>query len=115
LVSESGRIEARLTTAGVGSLQIQALTSCGSVWSNAPDSVIADTGDAMWPSADGTPCTWHGMMSHLDDRFFKPGVGAFAANKAMRAIVNGEDNYPAIDILSRSGAIRLVYEPNDKH
>lgn len=110
LVSESGRIEARITPAGLGSLPIQALTTCGTVRSNAPYSVIEDTVYAAWPSPDGTPCSWGGMMSHFGDRFFSGRAEAFAACKAMRAIVNGEDDYPGVDILSRAGVIRILYE-----
>ncbi len=54
-------------------------------------------------------------MPHFADRFFAAGRGgAFSACKAMRAIVNGEDDYPGVDILSRSGVIRILYEAKGK-
>jgi hypothetical protein len=113
LVSESGRIEARFTSNGIGSLPIQALTICGSVSADVPYSVIEDQPqEATWPAADGSACTWRGMISRRPDKIAEKDL--VARCKFMRAIVNGEDDYPCVDLLSRSGVIRILYEPKEK-
>ena len=112
LVSESGRIEARFTSNGLGSLPIQALTICGTVRTNAPYSVIDKPQEATWPAADGTACTWRGMISRLSDSIGENEL--VARSKIIRAIVKGEDDYPGVDLLSRSGVIRILYEPKEK-
>jgi hypothetical protein len=112
LVSESGRIEASFTSNGLGLLPIQALTICGIVRANAPYSVVDTPQEATWPTADGTACTWRGMISRLSDKIAENDL--VARCKFMRAIVNGEDDYPGVDILSRSGVIRILYEPKEK-
>jgi hypothetical protein len=108
LVSQSGRIEARFTSSGLGSLPIQALTICGSIRTDAPFSILDPPQEATWPAADGTACTWRGMISRPSDRMGDN--DPVARSKVMRAVVNGEDDYPAVDLISRSGAIRILYE-----
>jgi hypothetical protein len=48
------------------------------------------------------------MISQLSDRTGEN--DRVGQSKMMRAIVNGEDDY-AVDLISRSGAVRILYEP----
>ena len=52
------------------------------------------------------------MISRLSERIGEN--KQVARCKIMRAIANGEDDYPCVDLLSRSGLIRILYEPKKK-
>jgi hypothetical protein len=106
VVSETGRIEVRLTAAALGRLPIQALTVCGVVRTNAPYSVIEDAGLSSFASPSGTMSAWGGMISHCGQK-----AGFFEVCKFVRAIVEDEDDAPGLALISRSGIIRIRYEP----
>lgn len=107
VVSDSGRIEARLTANGLGSLPIRALSICGGVRADAPLAVVTSQ-EATWPAADGTAYTWRGMISPVSDRIGDK--DAVARCKAVRAVVQGEDASPGLALLSRAGTIRINYK-----
>jgi len=106
VLSESGRIEVRLTAAALGRLPIQALTICGVVRTNAPYSIIEDAGVSGFASPSAAQSTWGGMISQCSQK-----SGSFEVCKFVRAIVEGEDNSPGVALISRSGVIDIRYKP----
>jgi len=112
LFSESGRIEARFPFDEYRSLPIQALTIGGTISEGVAGypSVLSVSQEATWPAADGTACTWRGMISRLSDTIRIDENDRISRSKMMRAIVNGEDDYPGMDLISRSGTVRVLFE-----
>ncbi|MGD0518868.1 MAG: hypothetical protein ABSA26_15135, partial [Thermoguttaceae bacterium] len=107
IVSESGRIEVSLASGSLGRSPLLALTSCGTVRTNASDNVLEETNWTMSPDRDGIRRIWKGFKSTLDGKQ----AGAIDSSQRISAAVVGDDRSPGLVLISRAGTIQIIYEP----
>lgn len=107
VVSESGRVEVRLTAKALGALPLQALTNCGTVRTDAPQAVLEDTNFTLGRDAAGAARSWRGVKSVRkgDREVF------FGAADRVGAVLSGRDRSPGLDLISRGGVVVVRYEP----
>jgi hypothetical protein len=106
VLSESGRVDVRLTAKALGSLPVQALTNCGTVRTDAPQDVLEDTSFTLGRDPTGASRNWRGVKSVR-----KGGGDFFAATDRLAAVLAGGDRSPGLDLISRCGVVRVTYEP----
>ena len=91
----------------LGRLPLQALTSCGTVRSNAAFDVLEETTHCIFPDHAGIRRGWGGFMSIRDGKSAR----AMDMYDLLSAAVQGDDASPGLNLISRSGTVRVLYEP----
>jgi hypothetical protein len=110
ILSESGRIEVRLSANSLGNLPLQALTNCGTVRTDAPEDVLEDTSFMLGRDHGGASRDWRGVKS-VRKGGAAGGGDFFAATDRLAAVLEGRDRSPGLDLISRCGVVRVTYEP----
>lgn len=106
IVSEAGVVTARLSLKSLAQLPVHALTNCGTIRTDAPQDLLEETSFSTGRDASGTGRAWRGLKP-------KPKAGAddfFGTADRVKAIVEGAERSPGLDLLSRGGVVRVVAE-----
>lgn len=107
VISDSGLIEVRGSAAVVGGLPVIAVTSGGSVRTNAAQHVLDEVNFSTGNPYDGTRRNWRGLRSAQ-----KPNpAGFFEQFGRPAAVLANEPRAAGLDLISRSGAIVVAIEP----
>ena len=105
VVTQSGRITLQLkSSAAPGKLPLKAFTECGTLHTNAPESMLATSSFTLGADAAGQSGAWRSLASpqkKTPDTFFD------ASERVMAALRN-EARTPGLDIISRGGLIRVM-------
>lgn len=104
VVSESGKVEVHLAKGVLGKLPLQALTNCGTVRTNAPQTMLEETDFTLGRDYTGVAHAWRGMKSAT-----KEDSGTFfEAGDRLGAVLQGKERSPGFDLISRGGVVKVV-------
>jgi hypothetical protein len=106
LISASGRVEVKLSAGVLEHLPLYALTNCGSIRTDVPQDVLEETNFTLGRAAAETGRYWRGLKPVRKERDDLFGVAG-----RVKAIVEGADRSPGLDVISRAGAIRVQLQP----
>ncbi|HWE95037.1 MAG TPA: hypothetical protein VG269_13810 [Tepidisphaeraceae bacterium] len=104
IVSESGKVEVHLAKGVLGKLPLQALTNCGTVRTNAPQTMLEETNFSLGRDYTGAAHAWRGMKSAIKE---EPG-SFFEAGDRLGAVLQGKERSPGFDLISRGGIVKVV-------
>lgn len=107
VISDSGMIEVRTSTAALGTLSVMAVTNQGSVRTNAAHHVLEDVNFTTGNPFDGSRRSWRGLRSKRD---FEPAAFLKEARRPAAVLAN-EPRSAGFDLISRSGAIVVAVGP----
>jgi len=105
VISDSGKIDVQLKKSSLGKLPMYALTSHGSVSTNASQEVLEDTSFGTSDSA-GHHRNWRGMKSKRET---EPG-SFFEYAERPAAALEGRKRSAGVDLISRSGEVTVTLE-----
>jgi hypothetical protein len=106
LISTSGNVDVKLKRSQIDKLPIMALTSEGTVKTNATREELDETNFTTGNAADGSRRDWRGVktprkgdVGSILDQFDRPA-----------AVLRGAERSPGLDIITQSGTIDLTIE-----
>jgi hypothetical protein len=108
LLSQSGRIEVQLPSAGLAQISLLALTNCGTVRTNARQDALENTSFSTGRISDLGSRDWHGLKSVR-----KPEQGPesfFAGVERLNAILTGADRSSGLDLISHGGLVTVTVD-----
>ena len=104
VVSDSGRIDVTIKKSVLDKFQVTALTTEGTVTTDAPQNVLEDTSFTTGDVIDGSRRDWRGVKSVRQGRMANPFENFERPAKALR-----DDERPAgLDLISRVGTVNLT-------
>jgi hypothetical protein len=107
LISESGRIEVKLSQEALRALPLLAMTNCGAVQTNIPQLILEDRSFTTGRDRESGSRNWHGVMTKKDSRHPQDFLSDFERpGNALRGI----DRAPGFDLISRSGTVVVMVE-----
>ncbi len=107
ILSEAGRVEVQLAKGVLGKLPLQALTNCGTVRTNASQTMLETTDFTLARDDAGAGRAWRGLKSAIKE---EPG-SFFEAAARLAAVLQGKDRSPGFDLISRGGVVKVDVEP----
>jgi hypothetical protein len=108
VLSEAGRIEAHVMPGALEQLPMVALTNCGSVRTNADQKALHNVNFTVGRDPAGVSRDWHGLISGPDS---PDGLEFMERIDRLAAALEGKDRPPGLDLISRGGNLRVIFEP----
>jgi hypothetical protein len=103
VLSESGRVEVQTAQGAVAELPVMALTTEGSVETNADQRAFEDVNFTTGTTIDGSRRGWRGFVSPSGD-----GLDRFMMFERPGRVLRGVETEPGLTLISRSGVTALV-------
>ena len=107
VISDTGRIDVKISKSALAKLPLMALTTEGTVTTDASQDVLEDTSFTTGDVIDGSRRDWRGVKSA---RKGDPSIEFDAFERPKKAL-RGEERPAGIDLISRVGTVNVTVKP----
>jgi hypothetical protein len=104
VISDTGRIDVKISKRALGKLPLLALTTEGTVTTDAAQDVLEDTNFTTGNVIDGSRRDWRGVKSVLKGDAADP----FAQFERPKKALRGEERPAGVDLISRVGTVNVT-------